>query len=269
MHPIENKFLQIRALAQHLPQAVNIFAYQLLGAAEQLADDHQHLLKAMMHLAESMEQQGAQQASLQQEPNYHNRQHALEVLSAMILLLDQADTPAYLAQPSEAWPDFSQHEKLLLLIAALGHDFCHPGGINQSSAQFEQIAAQRVAEILQINHIVKNDIDFIKNLILATEFCHVPALHASLSDFANKPIPLALRASIVLTEADILPSVLPEHGLQLAQQLSQEWQISGVINALDPATKQNHQRFLSTVRFSSPYAIQLGMPDLIRSQLIS
>lgn len=264
---LEDKFFQVTSLASNLCQAAKILTEKIAGELASYTAYEIKLYQAIIQLAEQMHDHGEHLAKQNNEPDYHNRQHALEVLSALYLLLEQHPQDCYAINEPD-WPDFSKEEKLLLIIAALGHDFHHPGGVNQVAAEFEKISAAKVAEIMELNHIHKQHIHLVSNLILATEFSEVSALHQSIANNLTLPLSFQLRASIVLTEADIFPSILPHHGKFLADKLSREWKKAGVKNRPDPCIEQNHQRFLKLVRFSSPFSQKLQISELINAQLI-
>jgi hypothetical protein len=187
-------------------------------------------------------------------------------MAAAVLLLNQESS----FQLDEQWPKFNQLEKLLITLAALAHDFEHPGGVNVSPAQIESISARQVTDLIMPLGLNVENIDLIQRLILATEFEIVPALHQKVAELpTDSPIAFFYRASIILTEADILPSVLPHHGIALAQKLSLEWQSHGVQQRPNPSLKSVHQNFLNKVSFSSPHSKMLQIKELIRSQTLS
>ena len=202
------------------------------------------------------------------EPEYHNRQHAFEVMTAIRYLIEQEDqAPLDGAWPKLSWPLFGAKERGLMLIAAMSHDYLHPGGINRSPFELEIQSGIGVESLLQGEGLNEEDIHFIKSLILATDFHYVPLLHERLLDWPERhPVDLVLRASILLTEADIMPSIIPVHGRVLAEKLALEWQRSGV-DRPSPRDERVHQQFLRSVRISSPHAHALKLKSIIDAQL--
>ena len=264
----EQKFLGLLDQQASLPA----FTQRILDRYYDLSstiDADKRLVASLLQLAEVIDQWGQKLAKLDLEPRYHNRQHAREVLLAMVLLLHTQDSDKTQSPwPDKQWPYFQLHDQLLMLIAALGHDFLHPGSVNTFPHELERQSAHGVEAIMLDHEVGSDDIDFVKTLILATEFEFVQGLHSRLiNPPSNGEIDRTLRASILVTEADILPSVLPSHGQILAQQLAQEWQMAKVVGREDPSLPQTRTKFLTRVRFSSPHASRLGIPQLIQSQL--
>ena len=224
--------------------------------------------RAIMLMASAIEDHANQLIKEEGEPEYHNRQHAFEVMTAMRILIEQED----LAHPGDdwpinAWPVFTPKARGLMLIAALSHDYLHPGGVNQSPYELETRTAIGVERILAGQGLEDEDIFFLKSLILSTDFHHVPLLHAGLPvSPSDRPIDLLLRASILLTEADIMPSIMPEHGRFLAEKLAREWERSHV-DRPSPREEGVHQHFLRSVRISSPHAHALKLRSIIDAQL--
>lgn len=247
-----------------LCDAVQVLAQAFIDARQAaLAAQCKPYMTALIALAEAMDDYALQNFRQSGEPQYHNRQHAQEVLLAMMMLLEQEQ-----AAQDAGWPSLTEQEKCLLMLAALGHDFMHPGGINQYPQQLEQISAQGVGQVMRQCGLSDADCGFVSQLILATEFSQVASLHQDLRDRdGRQALDSNLTAAILITEADILPSVLPEHGLYLANKLSEEWQRCGVIDKPDPSLKNNYQQFINSVHFSSPYAIRLGIEDLFKQQI--
>lgn len=278
MNEIENYLLYLIDRLKTLPEAVD-FALDYLFPMQSFHDESlMKLTLVLQRLSKSIESHGASLARIDEEPAYHNRQHAIDVVVALVFLIGDKNPFEHvdlnIKQHSYgevdsliAWPNFSAREKILLLMAAIGHDFKHPGGVNQKSAEFEFLSANAVAELLLMNRVSHLDVEFVQSLILATEFSQVPELHAILEQYNNSIPPLLLRASIVLTEADVLPSILPGYGRVLANKLSNEWIKLNLHSLEDPSTEQAYQKFLRKVRFSSPYAKRFHLDKAIKSQL--
>lgn len=264
MPQLEYTFAKAMQGATTLEACVKKLTVHFAGATQA---DIALLLGALKALAQTMDGWGSKLAAESLEPDYHNRMHAFQVMTALFLLFAQEDLGAN-SWPHKQWPTFLAKERLLILIAALGHDALHPGGVNSKPLAFEKIAAKAVTQILQQHQVAKEEVVFVRDLILSTDFELVGTLHDRLSQFnENQTIPLELRAAALLTEADILPSVLPIHGEHLATLLSSEWKKAGVLTREDPALPETRKRFLGRVRFSSPHAQTLGVPGMIEKQL--
>lgn len=89
---------------------------------------------------------------------YHTPIHIAQVATFSFILI------------SKSGDIFDNKEKMLMLLAALGHDLCHDG-TNHINEPFllEQKAANKMRKIMSKYHFVENDIKQIQNLILMTD----------------------------------------------------------------------------------------------------
>lgn len=209
------------------------------------------------NIAKRLEHQRAEQ------PAYHNNLHTANVLVSITVLLGIQMQ----LQPS------IEDDKLWLatvLTAAAGHDYAHPGGINQFPAHIESLAVKRIkAEVdsSTLNAVDPVDLARVAQLILNTEVRLVPANHPAVAqtDF-SWGLPWC---SVLMNEADILVSATSELGTDLTQCLINEWVSAGVQGscAIDPQSFR--LEFLKFIRFSTPAAIFLGLPEQVQRQLNS
>jgi hypothetical protein len=72
---------------------------------------------------------------------------------------------------------------------------------------------------------------------------------------------------VLLNEADILLSASARFGPDLSQALAQEWQRVGFAAHATVATPAGRAQFLRSIRFSSPAALALAMPEQVAEQL--
>ena len=161
---------------------------------------------------------------------YHNRQHFCEVLLAALYLL--------LAAP------LTQAERVQLLVAALAHDFHHDGkGFGDATFRLERVAVEAMLPYLAASGVPQDECTRISAMILATEistgmpFARRCYLHffegGAQPDAAGIGEPLAMlardaslaRQAVLLTEADVLPSVglTPGYSELSQANLSSEW----------------------------------------------
>jgi hypothetical protein len=208
-------------------------------------------------IAEHMERQKGQQ------PAYHNNLHTADVLvSVTVLIVVQMQL-----QPMTAV------DKLWLadvLAAAAGHDYAHPGGINQFPADIETLSVKRIkAEVDSsvLNSVDHDDLTRVFQLILNTEYLLVPANHFAVAqtDFCWG-LPWC---SVLLNEADILASATAEFGPDLGQLLLHEFVTSSVKGSHTLEPKSFQRQFLKFIQFSTPAAIALGMPEQVQLRLNS
>lgn len=159
---------------------------------------------------------------------YHNRNHLCEVLLCAIGISNLVS--------------MSPHEKTLLFVAAVAHDFHHDGQHNVRPYRLELQAAIKAKSYLLNAGVSAQDGRIISTLILATEmqtgvsiartcyakhFLNINGVQDDVAvDFSllqNNP-QLALLA-VTLAEADVLPSVglTFQHAQTTASRLEQEW----------------------------------------------
>ena len=217
----------------------------------------QNLNLLALTIAEHMERHKAQQ------PAYHNNLHTADVLvSVTVLLVVQMQL-----QPTIGV------DKLWLaavLTAAAGHDYAHPGGINQFPADIESLSVKRIkAEIDSsvLKAVDPVDLARVVQLILNTETLLVPANHSAVAqtDFCWG-LPWC---SVLLNEADILVSATPEFGPDLGQLLLNELVTSGGKGSHTIELQSLRLEFLKFIQFSTPAAVALGLPEQVQRQLNS
>jgi 3'5'-cyclic nucleotide phosphodiesterase len=268
--PLEEAFVQKIERSLYLPDCVESAIHsQCLSFPASEAQALQNLIAAILVLAVSIEVEGEKLAIEGSEPAYHNRRHFIEVLNAVVFLLAQETLLADAAQwPSDTWPHFNLRERLLLIAAAIGHDFLHTGHINTHLEELEQISAGSVQRILLANGASKDDANFVYALILSTDHAQLQKSHDQVRAITpNQPLDALLRAKVLMSEADVFPSLMPLHGRSLGVKLSQEWQHAGVVGALKAASPAGRAAFLGQVQISSPHARTLGLEALILMQI--
>ena len=235
-----------------------------------LSSQNNHLMPykvCIEDIANQFEMDGQQKENKGIEPSYHNRQHTKEVLLSLLLLLSQREDNCSKADFS-LWPPFNFHQRLLIMIAALGHDYLHPGGLNQKDAEFELASATAIKKILAKYDLPYEDIQIVDELILGTEFKNAKIAHIFEKTWTSKEaMPWIPRAKILLTEADICASALPNYGLKLASKLAYEWKQSQVQDGEMLLSLDGRKKFLHTIFFSSPHAKCLGLDVIVKKQL--
>ena len=267
---LEEAFVQKIERSLYLPDCVESAIHsQCLSFPTLEVQALQNLISAILVLAVSIEIEGEKQAIEGSEPAYHNRRHFIEVLNAVLLLLAQETLLADDAQwPRDSWPHFNLRERLLLIAAAIGHDFLHTGHINGHLEELEQISADNVQRILLANGASQDDASFLHALILSTDHAQLQKNHDQVRVIKpNQPLDALFRAKILMSEADVFPSLMPLHGRSLGVKLSNEWQHAGVVGAFKAASPAGRAAFLGQVKISSPHAKTLGLDTLILMQV--
>jgi hypothetical protein len=107
--------------------------------------------------------------------------------------------------------------------------------------------------------------DRIESLILHTDPQTVPDNHAQVAEQAFAWT--QAWCQVLLNEADILLSASARFGPDLSQALAQEWQRVGFAAHATVATPAGRAQFLRSIRFSSPAALALAMPEQVAEQL--
>lgn len=206
-------------------------------------------------VTEHVERDGAQRHAQGQEPAYHNRLHIADTLVCMTYLLQAS---RYVNVPGANLP---QVAALALAIMA-GHDYLHPGGSNRHPGELESRAVQDLQPLVQAAGLAEADIQNLTHCIMATDpsgvkACHV-AVRAQRFDLRQRDC-----LAVLVQEADILASTLPQTQQALTQALSREWEPTQPQAAGQLLLPQNRLLFLEhAALFSSPAAQLLGLDQV-------
>ena len=115
--------------------------------------------------------------------------------------------------------------------------------------------------------VASSDMDMVHRMILATDAFAVNKNHNLLVHDDTQTILFIERAKIILSEADIFPSLLPVHGLQLGLNLMHELRLTKAKNCYSLANLKFRLSFLKSVRLSSPYSKALNLKEKIERQV--
>ncbi len=200
-------------------------------------------------------------AMIQIEPAYHSRLHFKDVCLIISCLLMQEEK-FILNRESNAWL-CSTEEKWLLLLAAIVHDFYHPGRINNTPLENEKNSLSMFELFLsrkKLNDIFKKSIiDRLTPWILATDPDDYSQLHKNLASRVNEH---ENNLAILLVEADLFSSILPIKGLKLSARLAEEFKNcspskSDLVKSID-----GRLAFLRVLEFVSPHALALNFEEI-------
>ncbi|WP_353428149.1 3',5'-cyclic nucleotide phosphodiesterase [Polynucleobacter sp. MWH-UH19D] len=196
------------------------------------------------------------------EPAYHSRKHFQDVCTAMTVLLAQEISAA---RPTNDLWQMSREDAWLLLFCAIAHDFGHTGLTNTRPCELEKISIEKARLFLRqhsANPALQNDLQStIEPIILATDPADLNTLLAKFTGPNANPTKTDC-LSMLMVEADLLASTLPDYGKILGTLLGQEWTNHNPKAAVSVASDQGRLKFLQNIRFVSPYAIMLGMEDI-------
>jgi hypothetical protein len=199
-----------------------------------------------------IEQDGVKRHAQGQEPAYHNRLHIADTLVCMTYLLKTsgalnvagARKPAVMA---------------MALCIMAGHDFLHPGGSNMHPGELEARAVQDLQPLMAAAGLTLAERQILKSCIMATDPAQVKGIHLQAR---TRPYDLQQTdcLSVLVIEADIMASTLPQTASSLTQSLSIEWAPQQPEAAEKLLLPQNRLLFLEhAALFSSPAACRLGL----------
>ena len=146
----------------------------------------------------------------------------------------------------------------ILSIVMLGHDLRHPGGSSGPRRDLERMSADAVAEFARQCDMPTARTQQIVDLILATR---LPFQNALRRDSTGDLLPF------LVGEADVMASLLPGIGLELAAALTQEMHAAGERVAIPFESAPARRVFLSAYTTLSRPAEALGLCDVIAAQL--
>lgn len=197
------------------------------------------------------------------EPSYHNQDHFKDVcLSISLLLRAQTEIASSLDQAA-SWK-VSDQEAWSLLLCAVCHDLGHDGSVNKHPFELEKRSIELVQEFLEKSSLTlferKEIIGTIEPIILATDPRYLPTL---LDKFiTGNNLQRSDYLSMLMVEADLLASTLPNRGKILSERLSEEWQLTNPDAAASVKTKKGRLYFLEHIRFISPQSHALGIEEI-------
>ena len=228
-------------------------AWQQLALGTPRAGSRAHRLWAFGRaVAEQVERDGAQRHAQGQEPAYHNRLHIADTLVCMTYLLK---TSALLDVPGARKPGIAA----MALAIMTGHDFLHPGGSNAQPGEFEARAVQDLQPWMTEAGLALEERQTLEYAIMATDPARVKGCHLQVRTQAFDLMqPNCL--TVLVQEADILASTLPQTSWGLTQSLASEWAPKQPEAAHQLMLPQNRLLFLEhAALFSSPAAKALGV----------
>jgi serine/threonine-protein kinase RsbW len=191
---------------------------------------------------------GQRLAELQSELKYHNRAHVADALTALACLLAES-------------PQLSTTEKWLAMIAMAGHDLGHQGKTNQQlQACQEEITADWLSRDA-LNLLLAQEKAELVRWIIGTDPERVAANHRA---FLDDPESHSKLLQVLINEADVAASLVPQLAMKLTQQLLIE---RGVVCPTIEQIKGLYKGFRSHCLISSPAALrQLG--EFMQSPLV-
>jgi hypothetical protein len=223
------------------------------GHAPTMASPAGQLLQAAQAMARHMEDLAQQTAD---EPQYHNRLHTADALTAVCLLMQALQDKGHAL--GDEWI-------AAIVLAVTSHDALHPGGANGFLQEFEQRSAMEMRRVSQKWLVDPLWLDRVSEMILRTD----PSLVAGNHDKVNGlGFDMNLDwACVLINEADILASATAQHGNQLGQALAAEWAVKKHPLSSVVGTAQGRLQFLAMLRFSTPASAAFQMQAHVAAQI--
>lgn len=225
----------------------------------------QVLLNSAMAIARLSEHQSRRQ----NEPSYHNRLHTADTLISMTALLSQTSSIGCSdsRDHNTCSRAFDADHFAFMLLVMLCHDVSHPGKINRFRFANELHSLRIVFPLLTREGLALRDQQRLRQLIIHTDPAICAANHQKT---IAKPLSLddKVLQQVLVNEADITASVLPEFAASQGQALANEWNDDFPDLAAGVRSLQGRLYFLEhTAMFSSPQALKLGLDTLRRNQV--
>jgi hypothetical protein len=235
-----------------LPALLKICTDELVDSRHREEAHVAPLLACAAAVATDMERR----ASTSREPDYHNRLHTADALTALTVCLVIERERATAIDPY--WAS-------VMLLAMTAHDYLHPGGRNASAFELERLSASALARLSEPFAMDRAALTLVTSLIERTDPARVPENHALVR---GRPFGFNLLwASVLLNEADILASCTAQHGPRLGRALGQEWSDHRLAGSHEIGTDRGREKYLRTVEFSSPASRALGIEAQIQGEL--
>jgi 3'5'-cyclic nucleotide phosphodiesterase len=203
------------------------------------------------------------------EPSYHNRLHTADTLICMAALLSQTTSVQDKCSENETRPKVALRpdQSAFMLLVMLCHDVLHRGKINRFPFENELHTIEYILPVLKRQGVALSDQNRLKHLIIHTD----PAI-CSKNHQKTIPTPLSLDnrglQQVLVNQADISASVLPELAQSQGHALADEWNDDFPDLAAGVRSLQGRLYFLENIAiFSSPQAHTLGLHSLRSKQV--
>ena len=268
INKLSDEFIKLReswsSQWQGLPQVMSRCLARLGYEPATLLDQHtQAVCNCIQSVVELVERDGEMRATFNQEPHYHNRLHVADTLVSLttLLLLQRQCSCDSRSSPS--------HTEWVAMLTMLSHDLLHDGTINKFSSEIEARSVYYLEPYLQEHRVDQSDQLIIKELILLTDPIMVQKCHDKIRNRVFSILDIDCLA-VLIQEADILASTLPDIGSKLAEKLSNEWAKINYQGAHALTTVIGRVEFLhKTALFSSPASNLLEINTLKCEQLLA
>ena len=222
--------------------------FDWLAAYERLAASMPSGDSASVSLFQALLSDIATEVSAGKANAYHNHLHTLDTIRAVDLLCSAA---MRLGSPLPVL-------RHILVLTMLGHDLRHPGGANSSTRDIERMSADLVTAHARRCGLAEPQIARMRDLILGTR----PEAQIAMRASAKGDL-----AHLLIGEADVMASLLPGLGLELAADLTLEFAVAGTPVAVPFDAPPVRLSFLRAYAHQSAPARALGLDVVVARQI--
>jgi hypothetical protein len=256
---LENSFAVLRKSWQSewvgLPYLLSRCVVFLNLSATSLSSDASQMLLTAKAIAERIEFQ-CSQSSVETEPKYHNRLHTADVLTSLSILI-------FIQSKNQG--DLDKDWIACALLAAIAHDFEHPGKVNQFESEIESNTMSQLQPFLLTHQVPSHWCNAFERAILRSDFALVQKNHELVKgkkfqcdqDWLN----------VYLNEADVMASATTKFGPQLGNLLAEEWRMINFSAHQTVSTSIGRKAFLKQLVFSSDASKHLQINSKIALEL--
>ena len=203
-------------------------------------------------------------SNLLKQPAFHSIEHFTDVCFAISLLISYSPLIQN-TDHSSAWMT-SKEESWVLLFCAISHDYGHDGTMNKTAYELELGSINLIRVFLEKRELpaefLVSLVDKIQYIIKSTDPRFYSILYEKISTKNANNFSKNNYLSMLLIEADLMASILPERGVLLGQKLSDEWKDQNIEASNAVKTNAGRLGFLNYIKFLSPQASLIGLDKI-------